>query len=92
MRKALPLLLLLLTTARAERRPPGANEAQGDASGAQCDAKAAMAVPPAMIRRIAAPARIMPRTMRSQRSAVQPSRLASRETSGNTARYSKDFP
>ncbi len=59
MRKALPLLLLLLTTACAERwTRPGATEAQGDAMNAQCGAQAAMAVPPAMIRRIASPARI----------------------------------
>jgi hypothetical protein len=58
MRHAL-LLILLLATGCAERwTRPGVTEAQADAANAQCGSQAAMAVPPAMVRRIAAPARI----------------------------------
>lgn len=52
---ALPLLLI----ACAERwERPGATEAQADAMNAQCRAVAAATVPPRIVSRIAAPARI----------------------------------
>lgn len=58
MRHAL-FLILLLTSGCAERwTRPGVTEAQADAMNADCGSQAAMAVPPAIIRRIAAPARI----------------------------------
>jgi hypothetical protein len=53
------ILLLLLTGGCAERwTRPGVSEAQADAMNAQCGAQAAMAVPPAMVRRLASPARL----------------------------------
>jgi hypothetical protein len=53
------LLILLLATGCAERwTRPGVSEGQADAANAQCGHQAAMAVPPAMIRRLAAPARV----------------------------------
>ncbi len=50
MRRLLPLLLLLLVTACAERwERPGATEAQSDAAQARCSQFAAARVPPFMI-------------------------------------------
>jgi hypothetical protein len=55
----LGLVVLLLLAACAERwERPGATEAQADAMNAQCRAMAAAAIPPYIVTRLAAPARV----------------------------------
>jgi len=57
--RSMILLLLLLTTACAERwERPGATEAQSEATQAQCRAQAAATVPPFLVWQQTAPARI----------------------------------
>lgn len=55
----LGLVVALLLAACAERwERPGATEAQADAMNAQCRAMAAVAIPPVLVSRLAAPARV----------------------------------